>query len=168
MGAFAVGSARLADAVIAHDPPTAAEVSELHSRARALVDTLPAGAPARGVVSGGSGTNVSRLLSRDRTHPVTIADLLAGTALLQSRPAADLALDTGLTERRVRQLAAGIALVEALMVRYGLSVTEVSDAGLREGALLAMERFGSDWIAGLRGLTEGEHNRAARKSSDGA
>ena len=36
------------------------------------------------------------------------------------------------------------------MDRYGLSVTEVSDAGLREGAVLAEARFGADWMANLR------------------
>jgi exopolyphosphatase/guanosine-5'-triphosphate,3'-diphosphate pyrophosphatase len=168
VGAFAVGSARLSDSVVEHDPPTAAEVAELRVRARLLVEPLPAGSPVRGIVSGGSGTNVSRLLGRDRTTPVTIEDLESGLALLQIRTAADLALGTGLTERRVRQLAAGIALVEALMDRYGLSVTEVSDAGLREGALLAEARFGGNWLAGLRVAASRERNGAARNPPDGA
>ena len=168
VGAFAVGSARLSDAVVAHDPPTAAEVAELRARARALVEPLFAATPARGIVSGGSGTNISRLLGRERTTPVTIDDLETGLVLLQAQPAADLALATGLTERRVRQLAAGIALVGALMDRYHLSVTAVSDAGLREGAVLAAERFGAGWIAGLRGLASTQHSDAAGNPPDGA
>ena len=73
---------------------------------------------------------------------MTLDDLETGTGPAPGPTAAELRLATGLTERRVRQLAAGIALVEALMARYGLSVTEVSDAGLREGAVLAEARFG--------------------------
>jgi exopolyphosphatase / guanosine-5'-triphosphate,3'-diphosphate pyrophosphatase len=155
VGAVAVGSSRLAAAVVTHDPPTPDEIAELRSRAAAFAEGLPVGAPGSGIVSGGSGTNVSRLLSRERTTPVTLDDLAAGLALLQTSAAIDVSAATGLTERRVRQLAAGIALVEALMLRYGLSVTAVSDAGLREGAVLAAERLGSTWLVGLPGLTGG-------------
>lgn len=144
-GAFAVGSSRLTAAVVEHDPPTLDEVTELRARARSLVDTLPTGSPARGIVSGGSGTNVSRLLGRERSTPVTRADLESGLGLLLARPAAVLALETGLTEGRVRQLAAGIAIVSALLDRYGLATADVSDAGLREGAVLASVRAGPMW-----------------------
>ena len=161
IGAFAVGSARLSDAVVAHDPPTAAEIAELRVRARALVEPLPTGSPVIGIVSGGSGTNISRLLGRDRTVRVTVDDLEAALALLRLRPAAELAGETGLMERRVRQLAAGITIVEALMERYGLTATEVSDAGLREGAVLAEARFGEDWTANLRRAWTAERDGAA-------
>ena len=107
VGAFAVGSSKLSDAVVTHDPPTAVEIAELRTRAGALAESLPAGSPVLGIVSGGSGTNVSRLLGRDRTTRVAVEDLEAGLALLRMRPAAELATETGLTERRVRQLAAG-------------------------------------------------------------
>jgi len=162
VGAVAVGSSRLSAAVVAHDPPTGEEITELRARAATLMAGLPAGSPASGIVSGGSGTNVSRLLGRERTMPVTLDDLAMGLALLESSAAADLCLATGLTERRVRQLAAGIALVEALMLRYGLSVTEVSDAGLREGAVLAAEQLGGAWLAGLPGLLDGAGGRCRR------
>jgi exopolyphosphatase/guanosine-5'-triphosphate,3'-diphosphate pyrophosphatase len=168
VGAFPVGSARLSEMVVAHDPPTAAEVAELRVRARALVEPLPSGSPVLGIVSGGSGTNISRLLGRDRTTRVTMDDLEAALALLATRPAASLALETGLTERRVHQLAAGIAIVEALMDRYRLSVTEVSDAGLREGAVLVEARFGADWVANLPGAVTIQHHGAAGNPLDGA
>lgn len=137
VGAFPVGSARLSAAVVRHDPPIAAEIAELRRAAMGLAASLPTGTPERGIVSGGSGTNVSRLLGRARTTPVDLDSLEAGLVRVAQQPAAEIALATGLTERRVRQLAAGIVLVSALMERYGLQVTDVSDAGLREGALLA-------------------------------
>ncbi len=168
VGAFPVGSARLTSAVVQHDPPTAAEVTELRREAGALASSLPTGSPARGIVSGGSGTNVSRLLGRERTMPVDRDALDAGLRLLQQRPAAAIALETGLTERRVRQLAAGIVLVGALMERYGLRVTDVSDAGLREGAVLAAAAAGADWLAGSTELMTGQHTGRAENPSDGA
>lgn len=168
VGAVAVGSLRLSAAVPTNDPPTGEEIAELRARATDLMAGMPPGAPHTGIVSGGSGTNVSRLLGRDRTTPVTLEDLATGFALLRSSAAADLSLATGLTVRRLRQLAAGMALVEALMIRYGLSVTDVSDAGLREGAVLAAERLGSAWLARLPGLLVAEHIGAAGTPSDGA
>ena len=71
-------------------------------------------------------------------------------------------------QRRVRQLAAGVSLVGALMDRYGLAVTEVSDAGLREGALLLGARFGADWLANLHVPGTTAHIGAARNLPDGA
>ncbi len=147
MGAFPVGSARLAAAVLRHDPPIAAEIAELRRAATGLAASLPTGAPERGIVSGGSGTNVSRLLGRERTAVVDRPSLEASLARITQAPAAEIARATGLTERRVRQLPAGIALVSALMDRYGLQVTDVSDAGLREGALLAATSADADAFA---------------------
>ena len=43
VGAFAVGSARLSDAVVEHDPPIAAEIAELRVRAAKPVGPLPPG-----------------------------------------------------------------------------------------------------------------------------
>ena len=54
------------------------------------------------------------------------------------------------------------------MDRYGLSVTEVSDAGLREGAMLAESRFGAHWMANLRTAAGTEHDGAAKNRPDGA
>ena len=167
-GAFAVGSSRLSAVVVEHDPPTSDEIAELRRRARTLVDTLPSGAPTRGIVSGGSGTNVSRLLGRERTTPVDRADLESGLELLAARPAADLAADTGLTERRVRQLAAGIAIVSALLERYGLAGADVSDAGLREGAVLAAGRVGPTRPDGVAGWDAAAQAGAAKNRPDGA
>ncbi len=44
------------------------EIAELRRAATGLAASLPTGTPERGIVSGGSGTNVSRLLGRERTR----------------------------------------------------------------------------------------------------
>ena len=72
--------------------------------------------------------------------------------LLGTLPAAALAARTGLTERRIRQLAAGMALVEAALNRYGLSRMLTSDASLREGAIHAADRAGDAWPEHLSAL----------------
>jgi exopolyphosphatase/guanosine-5'-triphosphate,3'-diphosphate pyrophosphatase len=149
------GSARLAADLVHHDPVSAEEVAALQRAARAHVEPLGSMQPARAIVSGGSGTNVSRLLGRARATPIDRAAIEEALALLQAHPAEELARRTGLTPRRVAQLAAGLAIGEALMDHLGLAVAEVSDASLREGALMAAWAAGPDWLAALPELAAG-------------
>jgi exopolyphosphatase/pppGpp-phosphohydrolase len=55
----------------------------------------------------------------------------------------------GVRPQRARQLAAGASIVDALLERLGLEEGEVSEASLRDGAILAAARFGDDWPAHL-------------------
>ena len=52
-------------------------------------------------------------------------------------------------------LPAGVAILEALLERYGLDELIVSDAGLREGAILAVAHAGSAWRDQLPWLAHG-------------
>ncbi len=157
VGVVPVGSARLAALHIRHDPVTDAEIEALREAARGHVVALDIPRPERGIIAGGSGTNVSRLLLRERTTPIDRAALTAALHELRSHPAEALAGRTGLSVRRVAQMAAGVAIGEALLDRLGLEGAEVSDASLREGVLIA------SWVAGERWLEAlGEVVEAAR------
>lgn len=155
VGVVPVGSARLAAAHVQHDPPTGDEIAALRRAARELVAGLDVPRVRRGVVAGGSGTNTSRLLGRERTTPVDRAAITAAIDLLRTRPAGVLAAGSGLTVRRVSQLAAGVAIGEALFDRLGLDVVEVSDASLREGALIATWVAGDAWLPTLPAIVTG-------------
>jgi exopolyphosphatase/guanosine-5'-triphosphate,3'-diphosphate pyrophosphatase len=155
VGVLPAGSARLAAAHIHHDPVTADEVTALRSTAREHAAHIPPWRPARGVIAGGSGTNVFRLLGRTPGARIDRTTIEEALALLRSHPSADLAVRTGLTPGRVAQFAAGLALGEALIDRLGLDAVEVSDASLREGALLAWWAAGSDWLVALPTLAQG-------------
>src|SRR6185436_18574252 len=63
VGVLPVGSARLTAAHVEDDPPTAAEVDALRAEANRLMSGMPAGHPVRGIVVGGSGTNLLQLVS---------------------------------------------------------------------------------------------------------
>jgi len=54
--------------------------------------------------------------------------------------------------RRARQLAAGVAIVSALLDRFLLGQAEVSEASLRDGAIIAALARGEDWLAALDDL----------------
>jgi exopolyphosphatase/guanosine-5'-triphosphate,3'-diphosphate pyrophosphatase len=154
VGMVPVGSARLAGAHIHHDPVTSSEIVALRDMAHRVIAGLDLPRPARAIIAGGSGTNVSRLLLRERTTPIDRPGLAAALDLLRSHPAQELATRTGLSVRRVAQLAAGIAIGEALLDRLGLESAEVSDASLREGALIAAWAAGDDWLATLPEVVE--------------
>ena len=131
-----VGSKRLSSEVVKHDPPTADEISRLRSRAAEEASSLPDAKPDRAVFVGGTATNIIRV------RPLAAAEFDALFATLTTVPAADLAQRYILRPRRALQLAAGAALAEAILHRYGLTAAEVSDASLRDGAIIAAARDG--------------------------
>jgi exopolyphosphatase/pppGpp-phosphohydrolase len=145
VGAIAVGSARLAASIVDHDPPTWFELNTLRSMAIQLLATMPAAQPDRAVVAGGTGTNTNRLLGRLRLGALDARLLERAMTELSLHPAEALAAQRTLSVKRVRQLPAGIALLEALLSRYGLTRLATSDASLREGAIVAADRFGDAW-----------------------
>jgi exopolyphosphatase/pppGpp-phosphohydrolase len=145
VGAMPVGSSRLADAVIDHDPPTWFELNALRAQAVRLLSTMPMAYPERAIVAGGTGTNTNRLLGRLRLGALDGRLLERAMTDLSLHPAAEIVARSGLTERRIRQLPAGIAIVEAALSRYGLARIAASDASLREGAIHATDRAGAAW-----------------------
>ena len=65
VGVIPVGSARLTAQHVEDDPPTDDEVLELRAESHHLFSSLPAGRPRRGIVVGGSGTNLIKLTSEE-------------------------------------------------------------------------------------------------------
>ncbi len=165
VGLLPAGSARLAVRHVHSDPITDEEVASLRLAARELVAGLDVPHAERAIVAGGSGTNVPRLLGRERTSPVDRATIHDSLTLLREHPAADLAERTGLTPRRVAQLAAGLAIGEALLDHLGLDVAGVSDASLRDGLLIAWWDAGADWLGALPDIIA---SRSGRHATDRA
>jgi exopolyphosphatase/guanosine-5'-triphosphate,3'-diphosphate pyrophosphatase len=162
IGVIPVGSARLTAQHVEDDPPTADEVRELRAESHHLFSSLPTGRPRRGIVVGGSGTNLIRLTS-DEGDEDTPDDGLIDTArtaraieIVKAAPSAELVEAYGLRERRVLQMAAGASLIEAALDCYNLEVFEASDASLREGVIIAREAAGDEWRSELVALVTGD------------
>ena len=129
-----IGSGRLTERVIAHDPPTEAEIAAAQRGADAALRTLrPVRARAL-LIAGGTAAALGRLL-----HSETLDDaaLDAALARLRADAAATIAPQIGLEAARVGLLAAGAAIVRALTRTCGLPAATVARGGIREGTLLA-------------------------------
>ncbi|MGD8486320.1 MAG: hypothetical protein PVH07_06745, partial [Chloroflexota bacterium] len=162
VGVIPVGSARLTAQHVEDDPPTPEEVLEMRAEAHHLFSSLPTGHPRRGIVVGGSGTNLIRLTTEEGDEDAPDSGLIdtARTAraieLVQTAPAATLAEEYGLRERRMLQMAAGACLIEAALDCYNLEAVSASDASLREGAIIAREQAGEAWREELESLVAGD------------
>ncbi len=162
VGVIPVGSARLTAQHVEDDPPTEEEIRELRAEAHHLFSSLPTGRPSRGVVVGGSGTNLIRLTTAEGDEDVGDLGLIdtnrtaRAIEIVKAAPAAELVETYGLRERRILQMAAGASLIEAALDCYNLEVMEASDASLREGVLIAREEAGDDWRAELVALVSGD------------
>jgi exopolyphosphatase/guanosine-5'-triphosphate,3'-diphosphate pyrophosphatase len=161
IGVLPVGSARLTASFVEDDPPTAEEIQALRTEAHHLLSGMPVGHPTRGIVVGGSGTNLVTLTAPDDDDAADedwlIDKVRIGRAvrLVMRHPSAELVDTYGLRERRIVQMAAGASLIEATLDCYGLPHLEASDASLREGAILAWQRGGEAWREGLFDLLTG-------------
>ena len=81
VGSIPVGSARLTGAFIEDDPPTAEELAAIRAEARRLAAGLPVGHPVRGIVVGGSGRNLLRLVNAFEGASMTSRDVIDAGAI---------------------------------------------------------------------------------------
>ena len=162
VGVMPVGSARLTAAHVEDDPPTASEIAALRAEAHNLLSGMPAGHPSRGIVVGGSGTNLVRLTAgeaEDEGEEDNIIDkerIDQAIAIVAGATSAELVDTYGLRERRIVQMAAGASLIEATLDCYSLDRMEASESSLREGAIMAWASAGSNWRDRIGSLVSGD------------
>jgi exopolyphosphatase/guanosine-5'-triphosphate,3'-diphosphate pyrophosphatase len=139
-----IGSARLTRGTVEHDPPTKDELDRLHRAAVAAAEQVPpmdwpADERPRAIFVGGTATNLARL------GVLTRAGLAEDRRTLAKMTSAQVVEHFGVRPQRAVQLAAGAAIVDALLERTGLDEALVSEASLRDGAIIAAARFGDAW-----------------------
>ncbi len=108
----------------------------------------------RGV--GGTASNLVKIVPAALDDRILTPDRLA-TAFetLCGAPAADVAARFGIRPERARILAAGAAILEAILARYGVTRATASEEGVREGTVLALARAGAGWRDRLEALAHG-------------
>jgi exopolyphosphatase / guanosine-5'-triphosphate,3'-diphosphate pyrophosphatase len=151
-----VGAARLTGQHAGGDPPSLAELAALRSGAAHAVATAPASRPAEVVLVGGTASNLLKIVPNGRaTRRLTTADLETAFRVVAGHSAAAIGQAFLVKAARARILAAGAAIVEAIMARYAVGEIRVADAGVREGAVIAVAHAGSNWRDRLEELAHG-------------
>ena len=128
-----VGSLRLTQQVIDHDPPGKLTIREARRLVREHCDGLLFPLPRTALAVGGSARALKRLVG---TRTLGENELAAALKMLRKRPSAEVAAEHGIAPERARTLAAG-AVILAEMQRRLMVPLVVGRGGVREGALLA-------------------------------
>ena len=151
-----VGGARLTQAHVAHDPPTRSEIAALRAAASAAIRAAPHAAPTEIVAVGGTASNLVKIVPGALADRVLTPERLAAAfEVLREASAADVAARFAIRPQRARILAAGAALLEAILDRYGVPRATASEEGIREGTVLALARAGAAWRDRLEALAHG-------------
>ena len=151
-----LGSNRSTAEHVAHDPATPDEIEAMRAHAAATIgDGFPA-APSEVVLVGGTASNLLKVTHEGAHDPIlTRARIRHAIADLEATDAATSAERFGLNLTRARILPAGAAIALAILDRYGVDQARVSEAGIREGAILVVDHAGSGWREPLPSLTPG-------------
>ena len=128
------------------DPPRPGEREALRTAAMTQLHNAPEFDAHKLVMTGGTADNLPLVLSRQSPPAIlSTSALLEATGRLDAAPASEVADRVALPEARVRALRGGVELLLLLLDFYGLDQFSVSDAGLRQGMLLAWLERGEDW-----------------------
>jgi exopolyphosphatase/pppGpp-phosphohydrolase len=151
-----IGSNRLSMRFVTSDPVSPEAVEQMRVAAdEILVDALPAD-PTDLVVVGGTATNLLKVTAAGAADPIlSRARIAEALDTLLSEPAGTSAARFGMNPKRGPLLPAGAVIVEALMRRYEVDEVRVSEASLREGAILVADHAGRAWRDRLPELAHG-------------
>ena len=151
-----VGSARLTGRFATHDPPTSAEVALMRVAAAEALRGAPDASPTELVAVGGTASNLVKMLTEAIADRILTRERIAEIqAILATEPAETTSARYGINPVRAGLLPAGGAIVDALLDRYGAATIRVSEAGLREGVILAVQHAGPCWRDRLADLAHG-------------
>ncbi len=151
-----LGSARMTQDHVRSDPATMDEIDAMVVEARRVIAEAPDASPEEMIAVGGTASNLLRIL------PGTVSDgiltsrrVTIALAMLTVESSADMAARHGLRHTRARILPAGAVIVDAILDRYGVDRLRVSEASIREGAILVAAIAGNAWRDRLPALAEG-------------
>jgi exopolyphosphatase/guanosine-5'-triphosphate,3'-diphosphate pyrophosphatase len=151
-----IGSNGLTRRFATSDPVDEPALEAMAKAADEILAGAPTAQPAEVVIVGGTASNLLKVTSNGTGDPVlTTARLDEAIANVRSAPAAEITARFSVNPKRGPLLAAGAVIVEAMMRRYGVDRLRVSDASLREGAILSVDHAGLAWRDRLPSLVHG-------------
>jgi exopolyphosphatase/guanosine-5'-triphosphate,3'-diphosphate pyrophosphatase len=131
-----LGSGRLTDRLVTHDPPNEIEIDACRIAARQTLDQdwHHEIAPDRLIAVGGTGEFLMRLVPHE--PPARPHDIDQVLHRLTTLPATELARLIAIPEARARVLPAGVAIVAAIVDRAEPPIIAAARSGIRIGLLL--------------------------------
>ena len=128
-----VGAVRLTERFLGDDPPGRRALAAAREEVERHLDGFTPPLPHVALATGGTARSLRKLIGWELRGE----EFDAALRILGKRPSARVAKTFGLHEHRARTLAAGVIILSCLQARLGVPL-EVSRAGLREGAALAL------------------------------
>ncbi len=151
-----LGAARLTRELVRSDPPSLAEIEALRREVAGVIGDAPEASPAEIVAVGGTASNLLRLLPATAVdRSLTRRRIAVALAMLTVERSGEAATRHLIRPERARILPAGAIIVDAVLERYRADRLRVSEAGIREGAILAPDHGGSAWRDRLTRLALG-------------
>jgi exopolyphosphatase/pppGpp-phosphohydrolase len=141
---------------VTSDPASREAVEQMRDAADEILGDAMAADPTDLIVVGGTATNLLKVTAAGAADPIlSRARIAEALETLLSEPAGTSAARFGINPKRGPLLPAGAVIVEALMRRYEVDEVRVSEASLREGAILAANHAGRAWRDRLPELAHG-------------
>ncbi len=151
-----IGSNRLTKTFVEHDPATDEEIARMLAAADELLRGALDADATEVVIVGGTASNLLKVTNAGVADQIiNRARLAEALANLTMAPAAVTSERYLVNPTRARILPAGAAIVDALMRRYGVARVRVSEAGMREGAVLLAGHLPRSWRDRLGGAAHG-------------
>lgn len=134
---FPLGSGRLTDHHMHHDPPRPDEIAAARTEAKRVLSEAPLAQAAGGrlVIVGGTGEYLDRLMPEDTARDFDAFERIETRLTLIS--SSNLSQELSIPEARARVLPAGIAIAHATADLMRPLSFEAAKSGIRRGLLLA-------------------------------
>ena len=132
-----LGSGRLTEQFVQHDPPEGAELEQVREYVRRLLRELPQVEATKSVLTGGTASHIGYLLGKGG-DPIDLdpGDLEIVLTLTSTKSADRLVEEYGVRRERAEVLPAGVAAAAAVVEYYQTPRISITQRGIREGALV--------------------------------
>lgn len=132
-----LGSGRLTERFVEHDPPETAELQAVGDYVRVLLEKLPAAHPKKLVGTGGTAKHIPLLLGLEG-WPIEITAIQLGEAseILTTSRHVDVAERFGIEPERAPVLPAGVQTIRTICEIYGIGKLMITLNGIRQGMIV--------------------------------
>ncbi len=134
-----LGSGRLTELFVHHDPPQADEVQKIETHVRRLLESLPASEVHHAVFTGGTATHIALLAGKQGPRvDISRNELLQVKKIVLTHASADVAETYRVRPERAEVLPSGCTAVLAIVDFFHTDGMTVTSGGIREGAISRM------------------------------